>query len=68
VLTRTQARAGNIHTARRVFKFLLKHMPWNGPVYQEACHLEEKYEEYGRAIEIVEKVRRCAPLRAIPFA
>ncbi len=35
-----EARAGNLPTARRVFKFLIDSMPWNGPVYQEACHLE----------------------------
>lgn len=50
-----EARAGNLLTSRRIFKYLIDSMPWNGPVYQEACHLEEKYEEYARAIEIVEK-------------
>src|SRR5262249_8219122 len=50
-----EARAGNLQTSRRIFKYLIDSMPWNGPVYQEACHLEEKYEEYNRAIDIVEK-------------
>ena len=33
----------------------MKHVPWYGPIYQEAARFEEKIEEYARAINIVEK-------------
>ncbi|EFA76592.1 hypothetical protein PPL_10361 [Heterostelium album PN500] len=50
-----EARAGNIEIARKIFKYLMKHVPWYGPIYQEAYKLEERCEEYERAIAIVEK-------------
>eukprot|EP01102_Stenamoeba_stenopodia_P016364 TRINITY_DN5718_c0_g3_i1.p1 TRINITY_DN5718_c0_g3~~TRINITY_DN5718_c0_g3_i1.p1 ORF type:complete len:1434 (-),score=333.17 TRINITY_DN5718_c0_g3_i1:126-4427(-) len=50
-----EARVGNIQVARRVFKYLMKNVPWYGPIYYEAFRFEEKCEEYQRAIEIVEK-------------
>ncbi|EAL67408.1 hypothetical protein DDB_G0280363 [Dictyostelium discoideum AX4] len=50
-----EARAGNIDVARKIFKYLMKHVPWYGPIYQEAYKLEERCEEYERAINIVEK-------------
>eukprot|EP01133_Synstelium_polycarpum_P015617 gene15617-18557_t len=50
-----EARAGNIEVARKIFKYLMKHVPWYGPIYQEAYKLEERCEEYERAIAIVEK-------------
>ncbi|EGG18811.1 hypothetical protein DFA_02550 [Cavenderia fasciculata] len=50
-----EARAGNIDVARKIFKYLMKHVPWYGPIYQEAYKLEERCEDYERAIAIVEK-------------
>jgi tetratricopeptide (TPR) repeat protein len=50
-----EARAGNIVVARKIFKYLIKNVPWYGPIYQEAYRFEEKCEEYDRAIAIVEK-------------
>lgn len=66
-----EARAGNITVARKIseflflfffflmsfhiFKYLIKNVPWYGPIYQEAYRFEEKCEEYERAIAIVEK-------------
>ena len=41
-----EARAGNMQVARRVFKYLMKHVPWYGPVYFEAYRFEEKREQY----------------------
>lgn len=38
-----------------IFKYLIKNVPWYGPIYQEAYRFEEKCEEYERAINIVEK-------------
>jgi len=50
-----EARSGNVQVAREVFKFLLKHVPWYGPVFNEAFRFEERYEEHQRAAAIVEK-------------
>src|SRR5262249_38392437 len=50
-----EARAGNVQIAREVFKYLLKHVPWYGPVFNEAFRFEERYEEHNRAALIVEK-------------
>lgn len=50
-----EARAGNVHIAREVFKYLIKHVPWYGPVFNEAFRFEERYEEHVRAAAIVEK-------------
>ena len=50
-----EARAGNVQIAREVFKYLLKHVPWYGPVFNEAFRFEERYEEHHRATSIVEK-------------
>lgn len=61
-----EARAGNVKTAARVFKYLMKHVSWYGPVYCEAGRLEEKIQNNKRAIQIVEKglseVPRYGPL------
>jgi tetratricopeptide (TPR) repeat protein len=35
-----EARAGNVKTARRIFKYLMQHVSWYGPVYLEACKFE----------------------------
>lgn len=38
-----------------MFKYLIKHVSWYGPVYLEAGRMEEKIHEYERAIEVVEQ-------------
>ncbi|GAM27682.1 hypothetical protein SAMD00019534_108580 [Acytostelium subglobosum LB1] len=50
-----EARAGNVDVARKIFKYLMQHVPWYGPIYQEAYKLEERCEEYERAIAIIER-------------
>lgn len=49
-----EARDGRNDTSRRIFKFLMKHVHWHGPIYYEAFRLEERigYEEV--AISIAE--------------
>ena len=39
----------------KVFKYLIKNIPRHGPIYHEAYKLEEKCEQFDRAMEIVEK-------------
>lgn len=50
-----EARAGRLPIARKVFKYLIKNIPRHGPIYQEAFKLEEKCEQFHRAMDIVEK-------------
>src|SRR3990167_1026997 len=50
-----EARQGNVYVARQVFKFLIKNVPWYGPIYQEACRFEEKCEEHRHAMRFVKK-------------
>jgi len=61
-----EARAGNIVVARKVFKYLMRHVQWFGPIYYEATKFEEKNEEFDRAIAIVERglkeISRYGPL------
>lgn len=47
-----EARAGNVIVARRVFKYLMKNVPWYGPVYYEASRMEERMQEAERAYAI----------------
>jgi tetratricopeptide (TPR) repeat protein len=56
-----EARAGNSIIARKVFQYLMRNVPWYGPIYQEAFRFEEKCEEYERAISIVERGLRENP-------
>jgi len=35
-----EARDGKIHVARRILRYLMKHVPWYGPIYLEAFQLE----------------------------
>lgn len=37
-----EARTGNIPISRKLFKFLINHVPWYGPIYFEAFRMEEK--------------------------
>jgi len=61
-----EARHGNVVIARKVFKYLMQHVPWYGPIFFEAARFEEKNEEFERAINIVEKglaeIPRYGPL------
>uniref|UniRef100_A0A7S4M9K9 Uncharacterized protein n=1 Tax=Vannella robusta TaxID=1487602 RepID=A0A7S4M9K9_9EUKA len=49
-----EARQGNLVVARQVFHYLIRSVPWYGPIYQEACRFEEKCEEHENAIKFVE--------------
>ncbi|KAH3762549.1 Pre-mRNA-splicing factor CLF1 [Pelomyxa schiedti] len=55
-----EARNGNITLARHIFRYLIRHAPWFGPIYQEAYRFEEKYEFYDKAVTIVETgLKQC---------
>ena len=61
-----EARAGNDAVARKVFQYLIGHVPWYGPIYNEAFRLEEKCEMHAAALVIVERglkeIPRYGPL------
>jgi la-related protein 1 len=61
-----EARAGNDAVARKVFQYLIGHVPWYGPIYNEAFRLEEKCEQHAAALSIVERglteIPRYGPL------
>jgi len=50
-----EARAGNIATSRKLFKYLMNHVSWYGPIYFEAFRLEEKEDRDNVALEIIKK-------------
>jgi len=50
-----EARQGNIETARMVFDFLIRCVPSFGPIYIEAEKFEERYENYDKALLLIEK-------------
>eukprot|EP00761_Pharyngomonas_kirbyi_P006289 gb/GECH01006295.1/.p1 GENE.gb/GECH01006295.1/~~gb/GECH01006295.1/.p1 ORF type:complete len:958 (+),score=200.06 gb/GECH01006295.1/:1-2874(+) len=50
-----EARFGNISIARDVFKYLTENVSRHGPVYFDAYKLEEKCENYEKALKIVNK-------------
>jgi la-related protein 1 len=56
-----ESRMGNVETARRVFKYLMQHVSRHGPIYYEAYRLEEKCEEWEKALEIVERGLEANP-------
>eukprot|EP00808_Paulinella_micropora_P032341 g67634.t1 len=66
-----EARVGSPDVARRIFKYLMLHVPWYGPVFYEACRFEEKLEEDERALFVAEKglaaVPKYGPLWFIAF-
>ena len=47
-----EARSGEIKLARKALKYLIAHVPWYGPLYQEALRLEEKADRPRAAIKI----------------
>jgi hypothetical protein len=50
-----EARAGNIDIATQVFNYLMKSVPWYGPIYCEAYRIEEHYGRYQAALNIIER-------------
>jgi tetratricopeptide (TPR) repeat protein len=56
-----EARSGNTEVARKIFKFLMKHVPWYGPIYHEAFRFEERAGDTQRALFIIK-----AGLKEIP--
>eukprot|EP01038_Epipyxis_sp_PR26KG_P011499 gene11499-15404_t len=50
-----EARTGNIIISRKLFKFLIKHVSWYGPIYFEAFRLEEKENQDIFALQIIKK-------------
>ena len=61
-----ESRAGRITVARKVFKYLMAHVPWYGPIYFEAFRAEERAGFKERALKIVvkglEEIPRYGPL------
>ena len=56
-----EARAGNLKVSRELFKYLMFHVPWYGPIYYEAFRVEEKAEHHSAALAIVERGLREIP-------
>mmetsp|Transcript_23582 Transcript_23582/g.53815 ORF Transcript_23582/g.53815 Transcript_23582/m.53815 type:complete len:1913 (-) Transcript_23582:441-6179(-) len=50
-----EARDGKIHVARRILKYLTKHVPWYGPIYLEAFQLELREDRSQEALAIVDR-------------
>lgn len=50
-----EARTGNIAISRKLFKYLMKHVSWYGPIYFEAFRLEEKEGNDGAALDIIRR-------------
>ena len=50
-----ESRAGNVETARRVFSFLVHHIPWYGPLYIEFHVLERDLGRLHDSLMVVEK-------------
>jgi hypothetical protein len=50
-----EARTGNIAVSRRLFKYLMTHVPWYGPIYHEAFRLEEKEGNDQGALTIIRR-------------
>jgi hypothetical protein len=60
-----EARAGNSKVARIIFKYLMEHVQWCGPVYSDAVRYEERCGNDMRALRITDRcVRAVAPLAA----
>jgi len=61
-----EARSGNYAIARRVFKYLISHVPWYGPLYLKASNLERNSGRIEEALYVAEKglreVKRYFPL------
>ncbi len=48
-----ETRAGNVPVARKVFKYLIKSVPWYGPIYCDMCAVHERECDWLRAEKIV---------------
>lgn len=48
-----EARIGNVEVARKIFKYLMRYVPWYGPIYFEAFRLEEREGQDDAALEII---------------
>ncbi len=48
-----ETRAGNMTVARKVFKYLVKSVPWYGPIYCDMCAVHERECDWLRAEKIV---------------
>ena len=56
-----EARAGNDVISRRVFKYLMHHVPWYGPLYLEAYRLERDLGRSKEALTVVERGLQAIP-------
>ena len=61
-----ETRAGNMTVARKVFKYLVKSVPWYGPIYCDMCAVHERECDWLRAEKIVacglQNIPRYGPL------
>ncbi|GMH87082.1 hypothetical protein TL16_g10744 [Triparma laevis f. inornata] len=56
-----ESRAGNYMVSRKVFQYLMSHVPWYGPIYYEAFRLEERMGYVNEAKKIVRRGLREIP-------
>jgi len=56
-----EARTGNIAISRKLFKYLMNHVSWYGPIYFEAFRLEEKEGNDRAALDIIRRGLREIP-------
>lgn len=56
-----EARHGHGAEARRLFARLMAAVPWCGPVFHEACRLEDACEDYDRALAVADRGLRENP-------
>jgi tetratricopeptide (TPR) repeat protein len=61
-----EARVGNILMARRVLKYIMRYVPWYGPLYVEFYRLERDYGHPLDALDVIERglaqIPRYSPL------
>jgi len=66
-----EARLGELPTARRVFKYLMAHVSWFGPIYFECARVEERWGRFELALQTVERgiaqMPRYGPLWFMAF-
>jgi la-related protein 1 len=50
-----EVRSGNLEVASEFFKYLMKQVPWYGPIYFEAFQLEENQRKFSSAFSIIRR-------------
>ena len=50
-----ESRSGKPHVARQLFKYLMQHVSWYGPIYFESCKLEERECYHDAVLKIIKR-------------